>query len=237
VAARSNRSIAFIESLQPRRLFAAPFFVSSRGMLYIIGTDAPDVVTFSIKKSDPHMLRASRNGVVRKFDRSEVKRVKVIGGGGDDLIDIHGAGLRGTVEGNDGNDSIIGSNFVDELNGGLGDDTLLGTAGDDSIAGEEGNDVVDGGAGNDRLRADHGRTVNVGNDKVYGGEGDDLVYGGHGNDFLNGGNGKDSLFGYDGDDTLIGGDGTDNLYGGAGNDTRRRFEKKDHDDGTLELID
>ncbi|MEW8439417.1 MAG: calcium-binding protein [Candidatus Thiodiazotropha taylori] len=108
------------------------------------------------------------------------------------------------------------------INGQLGDDTLVGAEGDDHFSGGEGNDSLDGGAGEDMLLG------NQGNDEILGGEdndillgevGNDVLQGGSGNDRIDGGDGIDQLYGDEGDDQLTTSAGTNTLYGGAGNDT------------------
>jgi serralysin len=58
------------------------------------------------------------------------------------------------------NDSIVGTEYVDDLFGAFGNDTLLGGFGNDRLFGEQGNDQLTGGAGNDTL---------------FGGSGDDTA--------------------------------------------------------------
>ena len=59
------------------------------------------------------------------------------------------AGMR--INGNNGNDEIIGSKYSDTLNGGNGDDIIEGGEGNDSIIAGAGNDILTGGRGNDTL--------------------------------------------------------------------------------------
>ncbi|MGB9364900.1 MAG: VCBS domain-containing protein [Xanthobacteraceae bacterium] len=106
-----------------------------------------------------------------------------------------------STTGTNNNDTLIGTNSSDIINGGNGNDTIYGGGGADNLSGDNGNDVVDGGAGND------------------------TVSGGNGNDILDGGSGSDLLFGNNGDDTAVyvavdnltahdvyeGGNGTDTL--------------------------
>lgn len=73
------------------------------------------------------------------------------GGTGNDHIDASGLNAAGspqtlnvTLDGGDGNDTIIGSNGNDALIGDTGDDTFIYTTGN-------GADIVDGGADNDEL--------------------------------------------------------------------------------------
>lgn len=56
------------------------------------------------------------------------------------------------VFGRDGDDTLVGSNTADWLEGGDDDDTLLGNAGNDKLYGDNGDDILEGGSGNDTLR-------------------------------------------------------------------------------------
>ncbi len=101
----------------------------------------------------------------------------------------------------DGDDTLYGDEYDNNIDGLGGNDVLYGYAGNDTLDGGDGADTLDGGAGNDTLN---------------GGAGNDTLYGDIGNDTLNGGDGNDTLDGYTGDDTLYGGTGDDNLHGGDG---------------------
>lgn len=112
-----------------------------------------------------------------------------------------------------------------DLDSPLGDnDTLVnGNAGNDTILGGWGNDTLYGG---NAAYANGVTFLNDGNDFLDGGQGSDLLFGGSGNDTLLGGSQNDTLFGGLGndflngglhDDTLIGGEGNDNLYDISGN--------------------
>ena len=63
------------------------------------------------------------------------------------------------VAGTDGNDTMIGTRWID--------DVFAGGAGDDVLQGKQGNDTLDGGAGNDTLMGEQG------NDQLTGGNGTD----------------------------------------------------------------
>ncbi len=102
-----------------------------------------------------------------------------------------------------GNDTIVGANMGEDIDGGAGDDFIDGLAGDDTIFGAAGNDTLQG---------------RDGNDGVFGGEGQDRIYGEAGNDVLDGGLGDDYVDGGDGNDEIAGGTGVDTLIGGAGDD-------------------
>ena len=161
--------------------------------------------------------------------------------------------------GGSGGDDIIGDGFVNKLDGEGGNDRLVGLAGDDDITGGDGRDVIFGNSGADRLEGEDG------DDRLIGGFGIDTMIGGRGNDsyvvddaaddvqeFANGGADIDSVFasvsftldvavenlsliggaaidgtgngidnaitGNDADNTLRGGGGDDTLQGGGGID-------------------
>ena len=79
-----------------------------------------------------------------------------------------------------GNDSVIGNDNANNIDGGSGNDTITGNRGADHL---------EGGSGNDSL------TAGAGNDLVDGGAGRDLLVGGSGagNDSYTGGSGMDTL--------------------------------------------
>lgn len=149
---------------------------------------------------------------------------------GNDIIDLRGAQIDGTVYGGAGNDTFIvdatsfdlveavsaGTDMVKstvsfELGANFENLQLLGA---DAINGT-GNSLANsltGNAGDNRL---HGY---AGGDKLYGGAGDDWLFGDTGNDSLLGGIGNDGLNGGAGNDVLTGETGEDRLIGGAGRD-------------------
>jgi Ca2+-binding RTX toxin-like protein len=94
---------------------------------------------------------------------------------------------------------MMGTNFIDTLNGGnTAHDTMSGLNADDTMYGNGGNDKLFGGNGIDRL---------------FGGDGADVLDGGHGDDRLDGGKGNDILVGGLGADTFV----FDRLAGAAVN--------------------
>lgn len=165
------------------------------------------VEQFSLGGGDDIADFSARPGGV-DYERS----VLVNGDTGQDTI-IGGAG-KDTINGDSGNDLLIGGRGADLLAGGAGNDSLYGDdfgfnniAGDDTLRGGSGNDMLFGGARTDRLE---------------GGDDDDVLYGGLGGDNLLGEAGNDILYGDDaglnGNDKLDGGSGNDQLYGGGGDD-------------------
>lgn len=136
-------------------------------------------------------------------------------------------------------DTLVGDDNINILQGGYGDDLLRGNGGDDRLDGNEGRDTLIGGDGNDTYIIDDSLDViveaagggtdvvmayrdyvlsaNIENLTLVGNAGratgNDLANSLTGNDaanILDGGNGDDTLLGGGGDDTLIGGRGNDN---------------------------
>jgi Ca2+-binding RTX toxin-like protein len=97
------------------------------------------------------------------------------------------SGVRVTIQGDSGNNRIVG------------------TPGDDVIDGKGGNDLIDAKGGDDIICGGNG------NDAIKGGDGDDYVLGGGANDRINGGDGDDGLLGLLGDDLMVGGPGSDSI--------------------------
>jgi Ca2+-binding RTX toxin-like protein len=111
-------------------------------------------------------------------------------GDGDDSADLLGIGMA-DVEGEAGNDDIIGAHGLNYLLGGPGNDHLTG--------GQQ--DVLHGGAGDDQLLlgpANPGwpdqASGGPGNDTIIGGPGGrQIIGGGPGDDILDGGPGRDEV--------------------------------------------
>lgn len=133
-----------------------------------------------------------------------------------------------TLDGGEGNDSVIANDQ---------DTTLIGGAGDDTLAGGRGRDWLSGGAGNDLYRFSGGDTITgetAGADTIESiddvsmGRGIEVLRltgttgaGGVGSADANrmiGNAGANRLLGQSGDDTLDGGQGSDTLEGSSGND-------------------
>ncbi len=129
------------------------------------------------------------------------------------------AGATLLINGNDGDDVIIGSSIDDTINGGFGNDSIRGGAGNDVLNGDEGNDTLNGGSGDDVLTGGGGAdglSGFSGNDLLNGNADDDTLFGGGGNDTLLAGSGNDTAVGGDGADIVNGQGGTDVLVGGSG---------------------
>jgi len=127
-----------------------------------------------------------------------------------------------TINGTNGNDSLIGTDDADTISGRGGDDTLEGLQGADVMDGGDGDDRIDGGGGDDTIEGGRGAdeiSGRDGDDSIRGGGGNDSLAGGAGNDTIDGGANRDTIDGGDGDDLLLGGGSANTVRGGAGNDT------------------
>jgi len=143
--------------------------------------------------------------------------------------------------GDQDNEIIFGTAWLDVLAGKSGNDNIYGFEGDDQLSGGDGVDNIFGDGGNDTIYTGYGPedtgVLTTGDgDLASGGSGDDNVYGaqfaeslfggtGHdflkafaGDDYLHGGAGDDTMEGMIGDDVLLGDDGDDAMKGGNGND-------------------
>jgi Ca2+-binding RTX toxin-like protein len=138
------------------------------GQLQIFGFGSDDDIRVVLKENDPQTLQVLFNGELHEFSTGDVSAINILGGPGNDRIEIGqdvliDAQLAGdsTPTGNGGNDTLIG---------GGGKDTILGSGGDDLLTGNGGADSLDGGEGDD--------TVN--------GDSEDTLVGGGGSDEVNG---------------------------------------------------
>jgi Ca2+-binding RTX toxin-like protein len=123
---------------------------------------------------------------------------------GDEHIEMYGTDGNDRMEGDQGDDFLVGGDGVDRIEGGSGDDTLVGGAGNDILTDLFGADTIKGGHGNDAIN---------------GGPGLDLLFGGDGDDFVvKGGDSMPSAFLGDGEDIFLGGPGRVNIFGGEDSD-------------------
>lgn len=184
--------------------------------LTITGSAKDDVIYLYYDQRDSGQFNVKMNGKVSTFDDSKFAEVLVNPKGGNDFVqfldDEGDLAKHVTINGDEGNDTLIGGAADDQINGDAGDDVIDGGGGNDTIHGSTGNDTIRGGQGHDHIYSE------AGEDLVDGGVGDDRIYGGDGNDTLSGGAGLDTVHGGDGNDEIRGADGADILYGDTGND-------------------
>jgi len=135
-----------------------------------------------------------------------------------------------SVDGREGNDTLIGAGDHDEMQGGLGDDRIVVTSG---FSNTQSTDIYDGGAGFDFVDfspaiVTNGWLVDLGEGTLISGEDTTFTYatltniegvtGGQADDQILGSGAANSLLGMDGSDLLDGKLGNDTLSGGAGAD-------------------
>ncbi len=204
-------------------------------------TAASPPLSFPTQQQVLDFIDSGGTPVVTNFSLGAVREVRILSGGGDDLI-ILGQKLPvpAFIDSGSGNDSI---------SAGIGDDTITGNTGNDYVFGHDGDDDVSGGVGSDEVLGGDGfdvvdfkgRTGNltitfnnsIGDGET--GENDNIrtdvegVIGGSGNDLidasshpsgvmLDGAAGNDTLIGSNSADVLIGGSGSDSLVGNGGSD-------------------
>ena len=141
------------------------------GELRIGGTDASDRIALRLQAGEPGVLQVDvgdDGSADFEFERADVARVAVDAGAGDDIVRIDESNgvftdsIPTTIDGGDGNDTLVG---------GSGVETLLGGDGNDSIDGNRGNDLAVLGAGDDTFVWDPGD----GSDTVEGEDGSDTM--------------------------------------------------------------
>ncbi len=191
---------------------------NSTSTINVLGGSADDVITIN-SIADVRALVLNIDGQADNDTITAVDanigdvRLRLNGGNGNDTIT--GSRDNDTINGDNGDDSLIGGLGNDLVDGGEGDDTMAGDGGNDSLLGNTGNDSVAGGDGDDLVFG------NLGNDTLGGDDGNDTISGGFGDDILNGNSGDDLLEGGQDNDKLLGGSGSDSLDGDTGDDTIR----------------
>jgi Ca2+-binding RTX toxin-like protein len=222
------------------------------GILTVTGDRAGNAIVVECTNGNLRVNdSAPTGGRVRCRD---VQSILVRGGRGGDLIDLTDVDRHGFpvlleigLFGEAGNDSILGSQLSERLDGGGGVDELRGGGGPDILVPGGGGGSVKGGEGRDRLIMSGGGTWLVTDVRISGpvdeettlagvelldltgGDGKDSIAaagfsgsltldGGRGNDELRSGSGRDQLLGRAGNDVLFAGPGKDLLEGGKGDD-------------------
>jgi hypothetical protein len=122
----------------------------SNGVLKVTGDDAINAIVLRLKAGDPSQLEfdVDNNSV---FDGSvplgSFSKIEANMGGGSDLLWIKETNgtftdkKPTTINGDGGDDDLIGGLGAEQINGDGDDDTITGNGGDDTITGSSGNDV------------------------------------------------------------------------------------------------
>jgi Ca2+-binding RTX toxin-like protein len=135
----------------------------ANGTLTVNGSSSIDTISFAVTSRG---LTIIGNGqALGGSPFNGVRRITVNGNDGDDRIDGSNVATALTLNGGNGNDTLVGGSGNDNLSGGAGNDALFGGPGVDVLRGDDGADtitatdgvsdsVVDGGAGNDTIHKD-----------------------------------------------------------------------------------
>jgi hypothetical protein len=130
------------------------------GTLFVRGTAGADNIEFGSKRQ---RVVVTFNSRVYRFERKDVRGLVVQADAGNDKVYNGYHKLAAFLEGDDGNDTLLGGGQSDTLVGGKGNDSLDGEGDADYLYGQDGNDIVIGSSGPDLL---------------FGGKGDDTLYSG-----------------------------------------------------------
>jgi uncharacterized repeat protein (TIGR01451 family) len=214
--------------------------LDDNGFLLVELGDGNDVLLY--EHLDAETSRLTINGDSHDYFRGAVLAIEVAAGGGADRIEIAGdVDVWATLDGQDGDDTLIGGAGPDELIAGDGTDSLLAAAGDDRLIVKP-TDTFDSGDGADALIVQVGGTS--GPDTIQIQVVDDLTsrltINGVSIDYdagelaeveVSAGDGADlvevaadlaivaTLVGGEGDDTLVAGAMSDSIDAGPGSDS------------------
>ena len=230
---KTRRLARITETLEDRALLTVSAFFFGNELTVL--ADGNDSITI---QEDPNAIGNIQvldgNGPLSSLpviDGTDVSSIVVLGGDGDNIIDLTGLnsgfldnvnGIAIRVEAEDGDDIINGpADLAVSINGEDGDDSITTSTGNDTVDGGDGADTINTGDGDDNVLGGSGTdniTAGTGDDTVDGGDGDDAITGNDGDDVLTGGSGADTIGGNAGIDNIDGGDGNDVISGDAGND-------------------
>jgi Ca2+-binding RTX toxin-like protein len=159
------------------------------GVLTVNGTNADDRIALRLQAGQPGILEVDfgdDGSAEFSFERTEIAQIVVDAGNGGDAVRIDESNgvfadaIPTTINGENGDDRLVGGAGAGTLNGGNGDDALFGGNGNEKLLGGNGNDTIDGDKGNDVA------LMGNGNDTFVWDPGD-------GSDTVEGQNGKDTL--------------------------------------------
>ena len=139
----------------------------SHHTLRLRGTEADDVIALRLAAGNPAVLQvdiADDGSPDFSFTRDAIERISVKARGGDDRVridDTNGAFTTASptrIDGEQGNDTILGGAGAETLSGGPGNDSIDGNGGSDSSNLGPGDDtfVWDPGDGSDTIEGEDG---------------------------------------------------------------------------------
>lgn len=219
-----------IQPLENRLLLFA--FSLNAGTLSV-GPDSLDRMDLSVSVSlDSYRVLDSASGFFQDFPASQVARISLAGGAGDDVLRIeHSITLPVVLSGGGGNDILIPGRGPTGIFGGPGTDTADFSLFNDKLVLSADDQVNDGIAGQSTGLSNIASDVETliggaGNDHIVGSSSANLLMGNGGKDTLIGGDGNDTLSGGNKNDLLIGGKGADFLIGGPGGADRADYSDR-----------
>jgi len=136
--------------------------------LTVTGTNADESIVLRLASGDPTRVEVVVGTDTDSFKRDKFDHIVVDAGGGDDTVSIDESNgvftdtELTTLDGRDGNDTLLGGSGAETFMGGDGNDFVDGNRGDDTAslgAGDDtfqwdpgdGNDIVEGQDGTDRM--------------------------------------------------------------------------------------
>jgi Ca2+-binding RTX toxin-like protein len=190
--------------------------ITASGLCVAIDSHSVSCPGSGITRIDVDVGRANDSAELDRLTIPTAVEGRLDGDSGNDIL--LGANGPGDIRGASGRDLIDGRNGADDLHGGSGTDTLVypperSTALFVTVGAgnnNDGNELDQTGARRDTVHGD----IEV----VFGAAGPDFLVGDRSAETLVGGPGNDLFFGMRGSDTLVGGDGDDLLFGMRGND-------------------
>lgn len=200
------------------RVLSGPAAIRPRGSIGYIGTQGPDRLDLAGNDGLPTVnFNPAADGSRPDADIRPgiaVGVIRVAGGPGRDETRPAIEGLEPlpdwvklAVQGDAGNDRLLGHGGPDAMKGGPGEDLIRAFGGDDtqhsthewatfSLVGGPGRDRIFGGLGRDEIGSGGRGGGDAGSDEVYGGPGDDTFHGQQDGfrDRINCGSGKEKAF-------------------------------------------
>jgi hypothetical protein len=124
------------------------------GVLTVNGTNADDRIALRLQAGQPGILEVDfgdDGSAEFSFERTEIAQIVVDAGNGGDAVRIDESNgvfadaIPTTINGENGDDRLVGGAGAGTLNGGNGDDALFGGNGNEKLLGGNGNDTIDEG--------------------------------------------------------------------------------------------
>ena len=154
----------------------------THGVLTITGTNGSDEIALRLRAAHPGILQVDLGddgSADFSFKRKRVRRIVLNGRGGADVLRIDEA------------NGVFTNTIPTKINGQDGDDTLIGGSGAETLRGGDGSDTIDGNGGNDLAFLGAGDDTFIWDP----GDGSDTVEGQNGNDTMrfNGADGAEQV--------------------------------------------